>query len=319
METIDVVIPGSDGLVVICGRDAPNPARFADLAFQVAGFIFDDEAKRVTSLRWIPAHVPPYTEISASAGGDVIYCTPPARSLSFIVPRITCAISVLLLLSGEKQQQYDLGDYTLVDACSLHPQNRTPALLFHRVQPRFKDTTETATETERETHHVVSTVPALLGDGSMDHRCQQLFLLWGIDASYDGVVFSLANDNCPEMRTFRPMAMLFDVIFDAVFAWCGTSNRFGHNVLCIVEQVCPKPTQFVQIRSVARTLRFPILLGHGCPDDNVVSVEEMCLTWIVFRPGDGAAQYVHFQWDPILIRMVIVPREQVDAGMTTDG
>ena len=147
----------------------------------------------------------------------------------------------------------------------------------------------------------------------MDERCRGLFALWGIDVSYDGVVFSLTGDG----PTFRPTAMLFDVLDSVVFAWCGTANRFGRSVLCTMEPVYPTPARFAHIRSVARTLRFPVLLGHGAPPDGDRDVVR--LSWIVFRPGDGAAQHVHFQWDTVLIRMVIVSGGEVADGSGCPG
>ena len=306
MTVQDIVIPGTPD-VTVRGSVAVDGPRFADVAMQVGGFVFDSERRHVTSLRWVPSKGPPYTQIVASSGGDELRCTPSARSQPFIVPHLTGPLSVLLILShGETERRYDLGDYTLAVP------SQPDTLVFHRavLEPTTTTTTTSADDgpTVDEVVREAQDAPVDVPLSSLEDRYHRVFDLWGIDGLYDILTFHVAEATEP----FRPMATLFAVLGDVLLAWCGGSNRFGPSVLFAVGYTPPTPSYFTHLRSMARILRFPVLLGHGCPlsctgHETTTMQQSEQMACVLFRPGDGAAQHVRFVWDASLLRMVIVP------------
>ena len=313
--TVDIVIPGTPD-VTVRGSVAVDGPRFADLAMQVGGFVFDSDRKHISSLRWVPSKEPPYTHIVASLGGDELRCTPSAHSLPFIAPHLTGTISVLLILSGPggTEKRYDLGDYT----SHLTTESDTTTLVFRRtVLETTRKDDDVAEESEPNNDAPPpDNGPMMTMTVSLEDQYRRVFGLWGIDGLYDILTFHVPEAT----EAFRPMAMLFEVLGDVLLAWCGSSNRCGPSVLAVVQHTPPIPSYFTYLRSMARILRFPVLLGHGYPllDANAMqqSVQMLC---ILFRPGDGAAQHVRFMWDESLLRMVIVPapHEKTTADTTT--
>jgi hypothetical protein len=302
--TMDIVI----GDTPVRGSVAVDGPRFADLAMQVGGFVFGSDHKHITSLRWVPSKEPPYTQIVASAGGDELRCTPSARSLPFIVPYLTRAISVLLVLSHEGlEKRYDLGDY------AFQTTTESDTLILHRTSVQ-SPTDGTNNTIDAAVVEPPSPRPGDDGDQPLEDQYRNAFRLWGIDGLFDTVTFHVAEAT----DVFRPTAMLFEVIGDALLVWCGNSNRFGPSVLFVVGQAPPTPSYFTHLRTMARVIHFPVLLGHGRPLLDTTMQPSGQMSCILFRPGDGAAQYVRFTWDASLLRMVIVPTPFQAPGADTN-
>ena len=237
----DIPIPDAPPVRGCMASSDPN--RFADVTLQVAGFVFSDDGSRITSFRWIPATraLDTGTKVIATAGGDVLHCSVPARSVSFIRNAQTReTISVLLLLGmspGETEVRYDLGDYTLREWTT------TDEIVLQRVGSTPPPPPAASTEFVRQMDEVE--VPMFTSVMIQD-QYHQLLVHWGVDVIMRGVTFSLPGADFL-VGAFHPTAMLFDITGDAVHAWCGTSNRFGRNVLLVVEDTYPSRVRFAQL------------------------------------------------------------------------
>lgn len=287
----------------------------------MAGFVFSDCGSSISTFRWVPG----VTHVIARDGGSILSYTIPIRSWPFITNvRIADPIAVLLLISGpaETEKQYDLGDYkptTTFDA-----KGGAHTMFFHRITNQsftvneiFRTPSIDLVPIENVPDEpvvvyddVLSSLPQVVAS-SIEDQYHQLLVQWGVDVVVHGVTFVMPNGNPDVVETFQPLAMLFDVSGNAVHTWCGTSNRFGRNVLLTVDTAYPSRGRLTQMRLLARSLRFPILLGYGVdanvvhdnpPDDDT----QTGILNLLFRPGDGLSQTVHFAWDECLMRMALV-------------
>jgi hypothetical protein len=304
-DYVDVPIPGDGSLSVRGRRASSSDVRFADVTLQVAGFMLNKDGNCITSFRWIPANATQQnaTKVTAGVGGDVLRCFISARSMPFIRNILVKeTVSVLLLLTIDPQNteiRYDLGDYRWYD----NELDVTGSVVLQRVGPAASLSTLILEDPVLITDH--QTANPSNTETTLEDESIQLLLRWGVDVMIRVVTFSFPGTDAP----FQPTAMLFDVTGDVVHVWCGTANRFGRNVLLVVDDGCPSRARFTQMRSLARNLRFPMLLMYGVGDGRTNDGEASTFCYLLFRPGDGVNQRVHFVWDDVLLRTAIVPRD----------